>query len=152
MVSCNVILLTSKKPKVRETVVGEAFNADCGTSRCGVAERSCLQWPHPRDRPCCPLSCPRQLWVLSKPRAFSTEGTACLLLAGFSLIPSATLPPAWWLEHHPTLCIMFKKKKKRGVVGYKTAAFGKHSFKNSWQPLFCLGGFWKKKPEQSKLS
>lgn len=48
----------------------------------------------------------------SKPRAFGPEGTACLLLAGFSLIPIATVP-AWQLEHHPTLYIMWGKKKKR---------------------------------------
>lgn len=72
---------------------------------------------------------------------------ACLLLAGFGLIPTATLP-VWSLWHHPTVYMMLKKKK-RGVVGYKIAAFGKHSFKNSWQAL-CLGGFWKR--NQNKAS
>lgn len=52
----------------------------------------------------------------SKPRAFGPEGTACLLLAGFSLIPIATMP-AWQLEHHPTLYIMWGKKKKMGGGG-----------------------------------
>lgn len=50
MVPCNVVLLTLKKARVRETVVAEMFNADCGAleSMSTVTAGPCLPLLFPR--------------------------------------------------------------------------------------------------------